>query len=241
MNLESKGDNEREAIEVIFKSDIDLFEKVYALDKIYGCNLNLTETGYRNLCKKLETFNEEIRKINAPPEADKIVNRIATIPYKCKGDITGLLSEKEQKAKDKKGKDIKTRNVGFVFASKYCYFTRQTVVTRPTVDGLFIIYDKYADIAISYLESEKGNNIIWKAKYNKEGEYEKYTEKVREVLDKLKGEKVSYRDLDKYLWLFGQVLEANNNKKVAKFPTRINYIIDYNQINLDQLKNNLSP
>ncbi len=226
----------RDAIEVIFKSKISLLEKVYALDKIYACNLMLTETGYRNLCKELEVegFNKKIINVKERLDADKIVKSIAEIPYKDKkGDSRkGLLSENEQKKK------YNNRTVGTVFASKYCYFT------NPNPDGLFIIYDKFADIAINYLDG------CHKPKQTYDGveKYTEYTEKIRKVLDKtteeLREENPGYyRDLDKYLWLLGQVVDAKHELCKAgpeqKIQTKINYIMDCNHINLYTLETEL--
>ena len=80
---ESKEYYKKDSVNIIFESNnIDLLEKVYALDKIYGCNLNLSQTGYVELCKRLEPFNQKIRNTENYSEANNIVKGIANIQYK---------------------------------------------------------------------------------------------------------------------------------------------------------------
>lgn len=225
---ESEEYCKKDSINIIFESNnIDLLEKVYALDKVYGCNLNLSQTGYVELCKRLESFNQKIRNTEDYSEANNIVKEIATIQYKNNIIKKGILSEKEQK------EPRKNRHIGLVFSSKYCYFTN---ISDGKDNDIFIIYDKYANIAINYFKDKE--NPTYKPKYNTEN-YDKYAEEVRELLYKVnKFTTTQYRSLDKYLWLFGQVLEAENGQK--KRLTRINYILEkYKFDSISDLKNNL--
>lgn len=189
----------KEAIDVIFDSDISTLEKVYALDKIYNCNLMLSEYGYRDLSKGLREINERIKNVEDYEAADAIVEEISLWKYNPRKRICA------------------------VFASKYCYFTKR----QP--EGLFIIYDKYADMALTYLETNNAVQRYW-------GNYKEYASKVRDLLQQLKGKGIHYRDIDKYLWLFGQVLSAIDKPNTA--PTRI-YCTDKNK--LVQLKQTLYP
>lgn len=196
--------DEREAIDVVFNSGISTLEKVYALDKIYNCNLKLSEDEYRSLSKRLRGVEERIKSAEDYKTADAIVEEISL--WECKSC-----------------KRIK--RIGTVFASKYCYFTKR----QP--EGLFIIYDKYADMALTYLYLEATNAVqrYW-------GNYKGYASKVRELLQQLKGEGIHYRDIDKYLWLFGQVLSAIDKPDTA--PTRIKRL---DKEKLAQLKRSLDP
>ena len=224
---ESKEYYKKDSVNIIFESNnIDLLEKVYALDKIYGCNLNLSQTGYVELCKRLEPFNQKIRNTENYSEANNIVKEIATIQYK-NNTKKGILSEKEQEG------PRKNRHIGLVFSSKYCYFTN---ISDGKDNDIFIIYDKYADIAINYFKDKE--NQTYKPKYNTEN-YDKYAAEVRELLYKVnKFTTTQYRCLDKYLWLFGQILEAKHSQK--KGLTRISYILEkYKFDSISCLENNL--
>ena len=191
--------SEKEAVDVIFGSDISTLEKVYALDTIYNCNLKLSENRYRSLSKALRGINKRIREVGDYNTADSIVDEIARWKYNPH------------------------RRIGNVFASKYCYFTKQ----QP--EGLFVIYDKYADIALVYLETNHAAQQYW-------GNYKGYASKVRELLQQLEGKGLRYRDIDKYLWLFGQVLYAVD--KHRDIPTRI---ASLGNNKLMQLKQDLDP
>lgn len=161
--------------------------KIYVLDKVYNCNLYLDEKGYDGLSNMLEhEYKKRIDRASSFTEADKIVEEIADKKYI---DDLGLVYSRK-------------RSIGPVFASKYCYFTK---LANPGQDDLFIIYDKYADIAINYLCTDRHTQKYW-------GNYTGYTFKVREILAKLKPE-VNYRDFDKYLWLFGQTLKKTKTIK----------------------------
>ena len=187
--------DDREAVDVVFDSEISTLQKVYALDKIYNCNLMLSEDGYRCLSKRLRGIDERIKSAEDCKTADEIVECICRLRFNRK------------------------KFIGQVFASKYCYFTKR----QP--EGLYIIYDKYADMALAYLDTD---NAIRRYSDN----YKKYAHKVRDLLQQLKGKGIHYRDIDKYLWLFGQVLSPNTA------PTRIKRLKGEK---LAQLKNSLDP
>ena len=198
------GYDDLEAINVIFKNNkLSTIEKIYALDKIYACNLNLTEKGFRKLAEKL----------------DKLVYNLSV-----KNIASLKLKELDPNYTGRRG------TVGYVFASKYCYFTKPEE---------FIIYDKYADISVNYL-------IYGEAKQRYKDDYEEYCNRVKKMLVN----NFNYRELDKYLWLFGQVLEAidieagnkkSKKKNMKKYQSRISYIIDNKHLSLDEIKESLKP
>lgn len=78
------------------------------------------------------------------------------------------------------------------FASKYCHFF---------VDGWdFLIYDSFALAAV--------NNLLGERQYHltpRRSEYRDFCERVERLLDR-NDLKVETRDLDRYLWLWGQWL-----------------------------------
>lgn len=88
----------RDAIELVFASNISINDKVLALDKIYACNLKLREDKYREMCNFLSGFVQNIKMVKDPKEADSIVENIAWREFG----------------------DGRSR---FVFSSKFCYFT----------------------------------------------------------------------------------------------------------------------
>ena len=81
------------------------------------------------------------------------------------------------------------RPVGPVFASKYCHFHYPEI---------FPIYDKFARIALSDLLEKK------KGEYN--GKYGLFKRDLDDFMAKLSW-KTSYKEMDRYLWLYGQWVE----------------------------------
>ena len=86
------------------------------------------------------------------------------------------------------------RSVGPVFASKYCHFHYPQI---------FPIYDKFARIALSdLLEKKKGEY---------DGKYALFKSDLDDLMEKLNW-KTSYKEIDKYLWLYGQWVEYKKYK-----------------------------
>lgn len=86
------------------------------------------------------------------------------------------------------------RSVGPVFASKYCHFHHPKI---------FPIYDKFARVALSDLLGKK------------KGEYDSKYALFKKDLDDLMTDlswKTSYKEMDKYLWLYGQWVECKKYK-----------------------------
>ncbi len=86
------------------------------------------------------------------------------------------------------------RPVGPVFASKYCHFHYPQI---------FPIYDKFARFALSDLLEKK------KGEYN--GKYALFKSDLDDLMEKLSW-KTSYKEIDKYLWLYGQWVEYKKYK-----------------------------
>lgn len=116
------------------------------------------------------------------------------------------------------------RSIGPVFASKYCHFH---------FPEIFPIYDKFARIALSDLLDKK------KGEYN--GKYALFKRDLDDFMEKLNW-KTSYKEIDKYLWLYGQWVEYKKYKGKPlmfekKFSRRKR---NFFQDNLD-LFHNLNP
>lgn len=80
------------------------------------------------------------------------------------------------------------RRVGLVFSSKYCHFH---------YPNKFPIYDKYSSYALS--------NLLGKMKSYYENNYTQFKNDLDNLISKLSWNP-SYKDLDSYLWLYGQWL-----------------------------------
>ncbi len=91
------------------------------------------------------------------------------------------------------------------FASKFCHFHNKKA---------YPIYDSYVCVALKKLLGWKDNR-----------DYNDFEHAINNFRDKIKGEKVSLEDIDKFLWLFGL------REKLRKGKTDINREINtfYNQ------------
>ena len=102
------------------------------------------------------------------------------------------------------------RSVGFVFSSKYCHFH---------YPDKFPIYDRFARIALSDLIGNKKKKIYL-------NNYFQFKKDLDELISKLDW-KSSYKEMDKYLWLYGQWLyykeKESQNRQV--FSRRIRNLI----------------
>ncbi|KKN58642.1 hypothetical protein LCGC14_0550090 [marine sediment metagenome] len=78
------------------------------------------------------------------------------------------------------------RHVGFVFSSKYCHFH---------YPNKFPIYDRYARNALS--------NLLGKSKSYYESNYTQFKKDLDDLISNLSW-KSSYKEMDTYLWLYGQ-------------------------------------
>ena len=81
------------------------------------------------------------------------------------------------------------RSVGPVFASKYCHFHYPEI---------FPIYDKYSRFALS--------DLLGKKKGEYENKYPLFKNDLDGLMENLSW-KTSYKELDVYLWLYGQWIE----------------------------------
>lgn len=88
------------------------------------------------------------------------------------------------------------KRIGIVFASKYCHFSSP---------HYFPIYDRYAVKALSYLTKKPQSSY--------QADYTSYKEGIDQLKDSLGLD--SYKDIDIYLWLFGQWLLYIERKEKA--------------------------
>jgi len=104
------------------------------------------------------------------------------------------------------------RRVGLVFSSKYCHFH---------YPNKFPIYDRYSRYALSYL--------LGKTKSCYENNYTQFKKDLDDLILNLSW-KPSYKEMDSYLWLYGQWLAYKKNindesKLKKKFSHRIRNFI----------------
>ncbi len=141
--------------------------KVELIDKLYNCNLRMDK----------ERIAEFLKGLNLD---EKFETRLDLTSH-----IKGIANKKLPNYK---------KRIGFVFASKYCHFSRP---------GDFPIFDRYAVKALSYLKNAK------QVSYH--GDYAKYKKDIDELKGSLGLE--SYKDIDVYLWLYGQWLFYEQRKE----------------------------
>ncbi len=116
---------------------------------------------------------------------------------------------------------IYRRSVGFVFSSKYCHFH---------YPDKFPIYDRFARIALGDLTGRKRSVYL--------NNYSQFKKDIDKIISKLDW-KSSYKEMDDYLWLYGQWLyykeKESQNKQV--FSRRITHLLQKHK----KLFSNLEP
>lgn len=151
-------------------------------------NKSLHVIGYKiELVNKLYNCNLRIDKRLVAKEIQKL-------------NLDALFFEKESSPENIVGEVAKIqpapypRPVGPVFASKFCHFHYPQI---------FPIYDKFARFALSdLLEKKKGEY---------DGKYALFKCDLDDFMEKLSW-KSTYKELDTYLWLYGQWIEYKKYK-----------------------------
>ena len=110
------------------------------------------------------------------------------------------------------------KSVGLVFASKYCHFHHPSK---------FPIYDKFAGIGLSQLFDKKLNYY--------EKNYSKFKNDLDTILSSLSW-KSSYKEMDEFLWLYGQWLSYKSGK-IKQLSNEIQALIETEK----ELFSNLEP
>ncbi len=177
----------------------DLLLREFCINKE---NKDLHQIGYKiELVNKLYNCNLKMNKREVAEEIGKleIDDRFHD---KAPEDLVQVIA-------DIKFPEIYKRSVGLVFSSKYCHFHDPYS---------FPIYDRFARIALS--------NLIGKNKNYYLNNYSQFKNDLDELMSNLDWES-SYKELDKYLWLYGQWLfykeKESQNKRV--FSRRIRNLI----------------
>jgi hypothetical protein len=148
-------------------------------------NTDLDEVGYKvQLVDSL--YNCQL-PMDSRKSAKLIVN--ATIDEDLKTGDPVVLVERMAALRANLGSQVRRNNIGPVFASKYCHFH---------VPEQFAIYDKFAWFALKTLADRR----IRERDY---GEYKATIDELLSLASVVRPD-LSYKELDEYLWIYGQWL-----------------------------------
>ncbi|MBE5890597.1 MAG: hypothetical protein E7282_06460 [Lachnospiraceae bacterium] len=156
----------------------DLFREKYTNKKLQDVLIKV--------CTLDALYATRIRKADLTKIAEHIIDL---------ENIDGLLDDGNIEAINQIGTTPKEVNNAYSFASKYCSFHNP---------DKFIIIDQWSWKALVKIANEYHLNTKlakeWNSKYDS---YLKYCDCLNEFLSKL-SKKYTYKDIDKFLWLYGK-------------------------------------
>lgn len=164
-------------------------ELLYREFRCFNQNIDVIDVAYKvNLLNKLYNCGLPL----SPDDTAELIVKAEIDSDLRNGDPIELV-ERIATLRGQKRRKQKRVNIGVVFASKYCHFHEP---------DRFAIYDQYARCA---LEDVLGRKI-------EERNYRQMKTGVDEIRN---ATGFSYKDIDEYLWVYGQYLAYRAGKKIA--------------------------
>ena len=199
---------------ISLKNEMLTWREVYSLIirefQNYNKNIKLCEVAY-----KIELVNK-LYNCNLMMPKEKVAKRIIDLKLDDKLTHSNPSIIVEEISSIKLPSYLKS--VGLVFASKFSHFHHPSK---------FPIYDKFAGIGLSHLFGKKLNYY--------EKNYSKFKKDLDTALSSLSWES-SYKEMDNFLWLYGQWLSYKSGK-IKKLSNEIKALIETEK----ELFSNLEP
>jgi len=179
----------------------------------YDKNTDINDVGYKIV------ILDRLYNCNLKIDISKVTSKFITLDIDEKlssNDAVDLVNQLANLNFTIGRKDVKqNRRIGLVFASKYCHFHKPE---------RFPIYDRYVRIALAKLFCKKTSEYEWN--------YKSFKDDV-DIIKKSLGAR--YKELDEYLWLYGQWIRYRECKK-NELSNEILYAIKSNVQSFSELE-----